>query len=62
MEELYFCLHLTENEYYIAEDEFRKKAWELGVEMMYYTNFLLQYVSTNTILARHKFLAMFFDN
>lgn len=36
IEELYFCLHLTENEHYLVEDELRGKAQEYGAEMMYY--------------------------
>jgi hypothetical protein len=36
MEELYFCLHLTENEHYIASWDFQKKCEELGLTFIYY--------------------------
>jgi hypothetical protein len=34
MEELYFCLHLTENEHYLAE--FKEQCDFLGLEVKYY--------------------------
>lgn len=36
MEELYFCLHLTENEHYIVADDLRNECDRLGLEMKYY--------------------------
>lgn len=36
IEELYSCIHLTENEHYIVEDDFQKKCDELGLALVYY--------------------------
>ena len=31
MDEIYFCMHLTENEHYIVEDVFSKECEKLGL-------------------------------
>lgn len=36
MEELYFCMHLTENEHYFMEDDLHRQCQILGLEMKYY--------------------------
>ena len=34
--ELYFCLHSTENEHYVIADELKKKCKEFGLQLIYY--------------------------
>ncbi len=36
MEELYFCLYLTENEHYIVEDDITDKCREYNCKLIYY--------------------------
>ncbi len=36
MEELYFCLHLTENEHDIVAHDIKEEATKLGCELKYY--------------------------
>jgi len=36
MDELYFCLHLTENEHDIVEHNIKEESEKLGLELKYY--------------------------